>query len=59
MQHDPKYAQGFFIYLKQNSKNLKNPYDLVPYNPEELEDSEESNRATDNLNCIENYDKKR
>lgn len=30
-QNDKTYADGYFIYLKQNPANLRNPYDLIEH----------------------------
>ena len=28
-KNDKEYEKGYFIYLKQNELNMRNPYDLV------------------------------
>ena len=49
--------EGFFIYLKQNPRNPRNPYDLVPFlfGDDEEEFQFDNNRASLNLKIIESY----
>lgn len=32
-----KHAEGFFVYLRQNPGNKRDPYDLVPFRTREKE----------------------
>ena len=68
IQNDKTQNSGYFIYLRQNKANPKNPYDLVPFKFKEkrdksdvkaLPDESQGNRANTNLHVIENYHKNR
>lgn len=36
LQASTKHEEGFFVYLRQNPANKRNPYDLVPFRQQEL-----------------------
>jgi len=52
---------GFFVYLRQNPANPRNPYDLVPFDFAELESEPEGygglgeSRAAKNLHVVEEF----
>lgn len=68
IQSMSQQQEGYFIYLRQNAANERNPYDLVPFKYTDLENQsrepidlfaspevEDKSRAAKNLNVLEEH----